>query len=66
MLVLTRKIGEAISIGQNVCIEIVAIDKDRVRIGIQAPEEIRVFRKELLNGTIAINQSAAKTPVISF
>ncbi len=66
MLVLSRKIGEAIFIGPDVCIEIVDIDADRVRLGIQAPEEIRVFRKELLKETVAINQLAVKTPVVSF
>jgi len=66
MLVLSRKIGEAISIGQDVSIEIVAIEGERVRVGIQAPKEIRVFRKELLKETIAINQTAANTPMVSF
>ncbi len=66
MLVLSRKVGEAIAIGSDITIEVVAVDGDRVRIGITAPEEVRVFRKELLKETIDINQSAAKTPVVSF
>jgi carbon storage regulator len=66
MLVLSRKIGESISIGQDISIEIVAIEGERVRVGIQAPKEVRVFRKELLKETIAINQTAANTPMVSF
>ena len=66
MLVLSRKVGEAIAIGTDVTIEVIAVDGDRVRIGITAPEEVRVFRKELLKETIDINKSAASAPVISF
>lgn len=66
MLVLSRKIGEAIAIGPDITVEVVAVDGDRVRLGITAPEEVRVFRKELLKETIIINQEAAKAPVISF
>ncbi len=66
MLVLSRKIGEAIAIGPDIIVEVVAVDGDRVRLGITAPEEVRVFRKELLKETILINQEAAKAPVISF
>ncbi len=66
MLVLSRKKGEAIAVGTDISIEIVSIDGDRVRLGIRAPQEVRVFREELLKETIVINQSAAKTPAISF
>lgn len=66
MLVLSRKIGEGITIDQNVVIDILSVDGDRVRIGIQAPREIRIFRKELLEETIGINRAAINTPVINF
>ena len=65
MLVLSRKIGEGIVLDKDVTIEILAIDKDRIRIGINAPKETRIFRKELLDETIGINQAAASTPAIS-
>ena len=66
MLVLSRKTVEAIAIGQDVTLEIIAIEGDRVRVGIRAPKEIRIFRKELLDETININKLAVNTPPISF
>jgi carbon storage regulator len=47
MLVLTRKLEESIVIGKDVTITILAIDKEKVKIGISAPREIPVVRKEL-------------------
>ena len=66
MLVLSRKTGEGITLDQDVMIEILAIEGDRVRIGIQAPKDMRIFRKELLEQTVNLNREAAKTPAISF
>ncbi|MEI8132443.1 MAG: carbon storage regulator CsrA [Leptolinea sp.] len=56
MLVLTRKLEESIVIGQDVIITILAIDKDKVKIGISAPREIPVLRKELFQ---AIQEQSA-------
>lgn len=64
MLVLSRKTGEGIKINQDVVIDILSIEGDRVRIGIEAPREVRIFRKELLDETIGINRAAINTPVI--
>jgi carbon storage regulator len=47
MLVLTRKLEESIVIGKDVIITILSIEKDKVKIGINAPREIPVIRKEL-------------------
>ncbi len=66
MLVLSRKTGEGIALDQNIEIEVLAIEGDRVRIGIKAPKEMRIFRKELLVETIDLNREASKTPAISF
>ncbi len=66
MLVLSRKTGEGIALDQDVVIEILSIDGDRVRIGIKAPKEMRIYRKELLEETIDSNRAAANTPAISF
>ena len=60
MLVLSRKIGESILIGENINIEITAIEGDRVYIGINAPWDVRIYRKELLQQTIDLNQMAVK------
>lgn len=48
MLVLSRKKEESILIGDDIEIFIVDVGEDRVRIGIKAPKEMKIFRKELL------------------
>ncbi len=47
MLVLTRRVGEQIVISGDICITIVAIRGDRVRLGITAPRETVVDRREI-------------------
>lgn len=47
MLVLTRKANESIMIGDGIEVSILAITDQKVRIGIEAPRAIPVFRKEL-------------------
>jgi carbon storage regulator len=48
MLVLSRKLGEQIQIGDNIRITVVDIDRGKIRLGIDAPREVRVFRQELI------------------
>ncbi|MEG6566770.1 carbon storage regulator CsrA [Thermoanaerobacterium saccharolyticum] len=48
MLILTRKIGQSLIIGDNIEIKIVSIDGENVKIGISAPKDVSVIRKELL------------------
>ena len=48
MLVLTRRVGEAIQVGDGVLITVVRISDGSVRLGVQAPKEVTVFREELL------------------
>ncbi len=65
MLVLTRKAGEGIKLNENVTISILSVEGDRVRIGIKAPQDMRIFRCELLEETISTNREAASAPVVS-
>lgn len=48
MLVLSRKLGEKIYINENICITVVDIDRGKIRLGIEAPREVPIFRQELL------------------
>ncbi len=47
MLVLTRRLGEAITIGDNIRIVIVDISGHQVKLGIEAPKDIEIYREEL-------------------
>jgi len=47
MLVLTRRIGEEIIIGDNIRVKIVSIKGDRIRVGIEAPNDVTVDRAEI-------------------
>ena len=47
MLVLTRKSNQSIMIGDDIEVSVLAIMGEKVRIGIQAPRDIPVFRKEV-------------------
>lgn len=49
MLVLSRKESERICLGDSIVITVVRVAKDRVRIGIEAPNDIHVLRGELAN-----------------
>ena len=55
MLVLSRKLGEKIYIGENICITVVDIDRGKIRLGIEAPRNVPIYRQELLplaNGVV--------------
>jgi carbon storage regulator len=47
MLVLTRKINESIVINDNISVLVVEVRGDRVRLGIEAPKDVTVHRKEI-------------------
>ena len=47
MLVLTRRVGESIRIRGDIVIKVTAIDGQRVRLGIEAPREVPIWRSEL-------------------
>jgi carbon storage regulator len=47
MLVLTRKANQSIMIGDDVEVSVLAVSRDKIRLGITAPREVPVFRKEV-------------------
>jgi carbon storage regulator len=62
VLVLTRRLGESIRIGDDVLVRVVDVQAGAVRIAIEAPREIPVHREEIWNQVQAENRSAASKP----
>lgn len=60
MLILSRKKGEAIQIGPDIEISITAIQGDQVKIGINAPKNVEVHRKEVWLEIQSENEAALK------
>jgi carbon storage regulator len=61
VLVFTRKRNEAIVIGDGIEVRVLRVGKDGVRLGIVAPQDIAVHRREIYDAVCAANQSAAST-----
>ena len=59
MLVLSRKTNESIVIDGNITVSVLRVDNDNVRLGIEAPLEIPVLRKEIYEEIKANNELAA-------
>lgn len=59
MLVLTRKPGERLVIGDNIVVTVVDVKGDNIRIGIDAPREVKVYRGEIYDAIVAENRQAA-------
>ncbi len=60
MLVLSRKINEKIKISEDIEITVVSIAGDVVRIGIEAPKEVKILRSEVYQEISRQNQAAAE------
>jgi len=59
MLVLTRRVGEAIVIGSDITVKVVEVRGDQVRIGIDAPRSVPVHREEVYREVERTNAAAA-------
>ena len=62
MLVLTRKPRQQIMIGDNVVVNIVEVQGDNVRIAIDAPRSVKIYRGEIYRAIQVENQKAAPAP----
>ena len=49
MLILTRRVGESLMIGDDVTITVLGVKGNQVRIGVKAPKEVAVHREEILD-----------------
>jgi carbon storage regulator len=59
VLIITRRPGEKIMLGEDVSIQVMEIVGNQVRIGIQAPKSVPVYREEIWEAVKAENQAAA-------
>ena len=59
MLILSRKVDEKIKIGQDITLTIIEVHGDQVKVGVEAPKNIRVFRQEVFQAIQSENKIAA-------
>ena len=59
MLILSRKINEKICIGGNITLTIIDVKGDQVKVGVEAPKEVKVFRQEVYDAIQKENKAAA-------
>lgn len=58
MLVLTRKVGESINIGNDIVLKVIAVDGDQIKLGIDAPKNVKVHRHEIYEAIQKENEEA--------
>lgn len=61
MLILSRKIGEVITINDNITVTVMGVHGDEVKLGIDAPKNIKVFRKEMFDSIKNENENASSS-----
>ncbi|MBQ0051729.1 MAG: carbon storage regulator CsrA [Treponema sp.] len=59
MLILSRKVDEKIKIGNDISIQIISVSGDQVKIGVDAPKNVKVFRQEVFDDIQNQNKEAA-------
>jgi carbon storage regulator len=64
MLILSRKVNEKVMIGEDIAISIIEVRGDQVRIGVEAPKRVKVYRQEVFDAIRAENEAAlASAPI---
>lgn len=61
MLILSRKLEEAIWLGDNIKIKIMGIEKGSVKLGIEAPSDVTILRQELKEAIADVNKQSSST-----
>jgi carbon storage regulator len=64
MLILTRKPGESLYIGDNIKVIIVEIKGNQIRVGVDAPTELRIYREEIYLQILEENKKAAEAAAV--
>ena len=59
MLVLTRKLGEVIRVGDVVTVRVLEVKGNQVRLGVDAPADVRIYREEVYRAIRKENEEAA-------
>lgn len=59
MLVLSRRVGERLVIGDDIVLTVIEVRSDGVRLGIDAPRDVRIHRAEILEAVTAANVEAS-------
>lgn len=58
MLVLRRKVGETVMIGDDIQVQILGVEGDQIKLGFLAPKDVQILRQELYEGIVAENMAA--------
>lgn len=66
MLVLSRKVGDSIMIGDQIELTVLSVDGDNVRVGIKAPKQVDIFRKEVYASIMESNRASAQPGMDQF
>ena len=64
MLILSRKVNEKVMIGDEITVSIIEIRGDQIRLGIDAPKNVKVFRQEVFDAIMAENKAASESAAV--
>ncbi|MFA6936617.1 MAG: carbon storage regulator CsrA [Treponema sp.] len=64
MLILSRKVDQKIKIGNDITLTIIEVRGDQVKIGVEAPKNVKVFRQEVFEAIQNENKAAAAQPSV--
>jgi carbon storage regulator len=61
MLILTRRVGETVMIGNDISVTVLGVKGNQVRVGVNAPKEVRVDREEVRERIVAEERAVSAT-----
>jgi carbon storage regulator len=66
VLILTRKLGESIIIDENVQVSVIEINKNNIKIGVNAPKKLTIYREEVFLKIKEENSQSSSSGIIDF